>query len=241
MGGAAVERRLQPVGGRRGDDDLADRRRLVEDVAVGRDAARRRRTPSRPPARAPRATVNSSSSADRRALDARAPARSQQHGDRRLVVGAEDRVARALPPAVDEHRLDAAPSGTVSRCAHSRTERSARPGRARAGCPPPPSSAAPSSSTSMPSAPSSPVTRAATARSSPERARDRAELGERARSAGRRSTSEAGRSAPRPRAAGRLGLGAARPRRPPARAAGVLAARRRRTRGTAAPAARDAT
>jgi len=49
--------------------------------------------------------------ADRRSLDRATPGDLEQYGDRGLVVGAEDRVARALPAAVDHDRLDRAVLG----------------------------------------------------------------------------------------------------------------------------------
>ena len=49
--------------------------------------------------------------AERGALDGRAADELEEDGDRGLVVGAEDRVVRVLPAAVDEHGLDRAGHG----------------------------------------------------------------------------------------------------------------------------------
>jgi hypothetical protein len=69
--------------------------------------------------------------ADRRALDRCAMGERQQHRHRGLVVGAEDRVARALPAAIDEHGLDDAlvGHGVQVRAEHHRAFAAARDAR----------------------------------------------------------------------------------------------------------------
>ena len=113
--------------------DLADRRRVVEHVAELAAQLRRRRTPWRPASASSSHDGEQQLDVDRRALATRAAREREDHRDRRLVVGAEDRRRCAF----SQHALDAAParsapsSGTVSRCAHSRID-AARPSRRRA-------------------------------------------------------------------------------------------------------------
>jgi hypothetical protein len=110
VSGGAVERGAQAVEGRRANDDLPDRRGMVEDEAE-------RRAQDRGVERLGAlqagllADGEQELDAHRRALDRRSVRERQQHCHRRLVVGAEDRVARALPAAVDQHRLDDAVVG----------------------------------------------------------------------------------------------------------------------------------
>jgi hypothetical protein len=112
VGRAAVEVGAQAEVRRRGDDHLADRRRVVEDVAEVRPQ----------PAdvdllgtgqRVLLGDREQQLERDGRALDAAAPRQLEQHGHRRLVVGAEDGVVGVLPAAVDEDGLDR--SGVVDR------------------------------------------------------------------------------------------------------------------------------
>ncbi len=90
---------------RRGDDDLADRRRVIEDVAP---LAAQRRDVER--LRAEQADLLADGEqqleVDRRALDGAAARDLEDDRDGGLVVGAEDRVAGADPRTVVEHRLD---------------------------------------------------------------------------------------------------------------------------------------
>ena len=134
--GLPAELGLEAVVRRRGDDDLADRRRVVEDVAEARTrscAASKAFAPGQRPLLADgeqraRAPTGEPSTATRWAS-------ASSCGDRGLVVGAEDRVPGALPAAVDEHRLDRRPR--AARCRGARTAgRSgpSAPGSARAGC-----------------------------------------------------------------------------------------------------------
>ena len=183
-------------------------------------------------------TEKISSTTDGRALDRGPVGQREQHRHGGLVVGAEDRVARALPAAVDQHRLDDAlvRDGVHVRAEHHGALRAAgdarqqvaalgaglggravlgRPrSRARAGRPPP----------ARPPRASRPKG-LGIAHSSANRSFSR-----------RRSTSDAGRNA------GGLSPPARRgPRRPRGRGPARAPARRRRTRGRAAPGARGAT
>jgi hypothetical protein len=103
--GATAEVRLEPVVGRRGDDDLADRARVVEDVAERR-AQRRRVERLGAGQRVLLADREQQLDADRQAVDHGAPRERQQDRHRGLVVGAQDGVACALPAVVHEHGLD---------------------------------------------------------------------------------------------------------------------------------------
>ena len=170
-----------------GPDARRGRRGRGTDAAAGRRSARRRRsrrsaTPGRRRSRRRRASAaasnalapsSASSSRDReqqlepdgRPSRATRPATAEQHGHGGLVVGAEDRVAGALPPAVDEHGLDRSPPpATVSRCAHSSTVGAPGGPGIRASRLP----AASSSRRRRRCARSSPATWAATAASSPD-------------------------------------------------------------------------
>ena len=106
----AAEAGLEAVVRRRGHHDLADRRRVVEDIAERAaqpggvellGAAQRRLLPHR----------EQQLEAHGRPLHRRASSGGQQDRDGRLVVGTEDRLARADPATVDAHRLDSAVVG----------------------------------------------------------------------------------------------------------------------------------
>src|SRR5204862_223806 len=101
----AVERGLDAVVGRRGDDDLADRRGVVEHVAeVGPQLTDVERLGARQ--RVLLGDREQQLDADRRALD-RDPVRQREHHrDRGLVVGAEDRLVAVGPAALLADRLD---------------------------------------------------------------------------------------------------------------------------------------
>ena len=104
----------------------------------------------------------------RRPLRDESPGGGEDGRDRRLVVGAEDRVVAVAEHAVLRVDLDRSASGTVSRWAHSSTVRASAGPSMRASRLPqsePVSTPLSSSSTSRPSPSSSALTAAATARS----------------------------------------------------------------------------
>ena len=122
MRGRAVERRLDAEMCRRVDDHLADRRGVVEDeaeVAAQARGVERARAGERDLL----ADGEQQLDVDRRTLAAHVARERQHHGDRGLVVGAEDAVVRVLPAVSSSTGSTGARSGTVSRCAHSSSER----------------------------------------------------------------------------------------------------------------------
>ena len=90
---------------------------------------------------------------DRRRLARVAGDELDEDRDRRLVVGAEDRLAAAAKDAFVVDDLDLAGCGTVSMWAQNIAQRSERPGR-RARMLPAPASAGPAASSSLTSSPS---------------------------------------------------------------------------------------
>ena len=105
--GLAVQRRLEPVVRGRPGDDLPDRRGVIEDEAeLGAQAPHVEGLGARQ--RVLLADREEQLDADRRALDHGAPRQRHEHRDGGLVVGTQDRVARALPAAVHQHGLDRA-------------------------------------------------------------------------------------------------------------------------------------
>ena len=93
--GASVEPRRDRLRVRRAEDDLADRRRLVVDVAELAPRAGSGRTRTAPSSPTSSFGVKSSSTpACGTVLGDDPPRRLEHHGDRRLVVGAEDRARR---------------------------------------------------------------------------------------------------------------------------------------------------
>ena len=105
MGGLAAELGLDPVVRRRRQHDLADRGRMVQDVAER--AAQHRRVERRRPAQAVFLGHREEElHADGRGRRRPSAGRREQHGHRRLVVGAEDAGIRVLPAPVAQDRLD---------------------------------------------------------------------------------------------------------------------------------------
>ena len=105
VGGLAVELRGEAEVGRRRGDHLADRRRVVEDVAeVGLQLRGVELLGALQ--RVLLAGGEEQLEPDRRALDAAAPRQLEHDRDRGLVVGAEDAVVGVLPAAVDDHGVD---------------------------------------------------------------------------------------------------------------------------------------
>ena len=130
VGGAAVELGGEAEVGRRRGDDLADRRRVVEDVAEVGLQLRGVELPWRPRARSPRRSVNSSSSPTGE------PSTLQRRASSRITATAAllsaprmPSLAFSQPPSTITGSIGTPPSSTVSRCAQSRIERSPRPGR----------------------------------------------------------------------------------------------------------------
>ena len=124
--------RLQAVVGRRGDDDLADRRRVVEDVAE-----RRERSVETSKALAPLSAVlladgeeqlDADRASPRPPRGARAPAAPPRPPCCRRRGSCRPRSPSRRRPAPARRRRRA---GTVSRCAQSSTERSRAAGDAR--------------------------------------------------------------------------------------------------------------
>ena len=93
------------VVGRRGGDDLADRRRVVEDVAERRPE---RRDVELASAAKPLLLGDGEHQLEpaRRLLGPRVRRQLHQDRDRRLVVGAQDRLARAAKDAIGQDHLD---------------------------------------------------------------------------------------------------------------------------------------
>ena len=219
MGGAAVEAGGNRLLGRRAEDDLADRRRLVVDVAEpGLEPLLVECTRPEQPDLLLRREEQLDAGV-RTSLRHDPPRRLEHHGDRRLVVGPEDRAAGVSDDAVLDDGLDR--PGRQAPCRDGRRGRSAfprrpRPGRRQRMFPivEPTTAPAPSSSHSSPMSRSSARTRSATARSSPgglgiaqsSRKRPRRSLSVRPRRRRRSAPSPA--RAPRRRSHGRAAPGA---------------------------------
>ena len=119
--GAAVERDVELLRRRRAEDDVADRRGLVVDVA---DLRAQARVVERERAEQADLFLRREEQLDPgvRAVLGEHAARGLEHGgDGRLVVGAEDRLPRVADDAVLDDRLDRVLGGTVSRCAQRKS------------------------------------------------------------------------------------------------------------------------
>ena len=106
MRSAAVERHLERLRERRAEDDRADRRRLVVDVARPRVQAA---VVEGIRADEPDLLLRREQQLDagvRAALGEHAPRRLEHDGDGGLVVGAENRAGAVANDAVLDHRLD---------------------------------------------------------------------------------------------------------------------------------------
>ena len=181
MGGAAVEVGGDAEVGRRRGHDLADRRRVVEDVAEVGLQRRSRRT-----ALAPASAF--SSRVGEQQLDAR-PASPRRCSAARARASPPPRpccrrrgcpsLAFSQPPSTITGSIGTPPSSTVSRCAHSRIERSPRPGRRASRLPHSPRARGVLLAPRAPSPRSSACDALRALALVPERARDAAERGER--------------------------------------------------------------
>ena len=240
LGADAGVRGLPAELARRGGSRSATRRRPRRSASRGRrrsparTSAARRRRPSRPPGPVSSLTVNSSSSPTGEPSTATRWASASSCATAALL-SAPRIVSPALSQPPSTSTGSTTPScGTVSRCAHSSTVRSARPGIRASRLPHsvPSSAAASSSETAKPSASSSPRTRARHRALAPGDARDRAQLGEEVVQA---PALDLGRRPHRYAAArgAHLALGRA--------LAGAVQGGARRSRGTAGRGARGAT